>query len=582
MAAGYRGRVFCTPGTRDLCTLVLPDAGRIQEEDARAGQPARLLEARARRCRSSPKTTRSARSTQLQPVGFDRPVPVAPGVAIDVHRRRPPARLRGRRDDAARRAARILFGGDLGRYGRPVLPDPTPVARGRRAARRVHLRRPRPRARRRRRSGSPRSSREHDRARRQGDHPVVRDRPRRGGALLAQAARGGAAHPVVPVYVDSPMAVEALQFYVAARERARRRSIAPAEPARWRAFATRRVPDGVLAAAVHGADRARRTPAIVISSSGMATGGRVLHHLRRALPDAKNTVLFVGYQAAGHARARARRRRARGEDPRRSSCPVAARIERIDSMSAHADAGEILRWLRGFTPPAAQHVPRPRRAAGAGRAAASHRRRARSRVATHAPEHLESVEISVPRDTSSRRRVSMERRTLRDDAGHAAAGADARAYLLERVGEAAVVQLYADGFAQLSLRRQDPRAGTSTRRRSPGATSTTTSATPTTSRCATCSRRSSAHPRLLRPGGRSSAITALHEAVLDQHRPVQQPHGAQVRARPARREALRAARCAPRPAAGARAAARATARRVDALLDAPRTAASSIATSTRW
>ena len=91
-------------------------------------------------------------------------------------------------------------------------------------------------------------------------------------------------------------------------------------------------------------------PAIVIASSGMATGGRVLHHLAATLPKPKNTVLFVGYQAAG-TRGRllvdgAKLVRIKGRD-----VPVAARIERIDSMSAHADAGEIMRWLAGFDAP---------------------------------------------------------------------------------------------------------------------------------------------------------------------------------------------------------------------------------------
>jgi metallo-beta-lactamase family protein len=93
-------------------------------------------------------------------------------------------------------------------------------------------------------------------------------------------------------------------------------------------------------------------PAIVIASSGMATGGRVLHHLAATLPTPKHTVLFVGYQAAG-TRGRllldgAKLVRIKGRD-----VPVAARIERIDSMSAHADAGEIMRWLDAFERPPA-------------------------------------------------------------------------------------------------------------------------------------------------------------------------------------------------------------------------------------
>jgi metallo-beta-lactamase family protein len=95
---------------------------------------------------------------------------------------------------------------------------------------------------------------------------------------------------------------------------------------------------------------ASREPAIVIASSGMATGGRVLHHLDAALPDARNTVLFVGYQAAG-TRGRVLCDGAKQVKIHGQFVPVAARIERIDSMSAHADAGEIMRWLSGFVRP---------------------------------------------------------------------------------------------------------------------------------------------------------------------------------------------------------------------------------------
>jgi metallo-beta-lactamase family protein len=93
---------------------------------------------------------------------------------------------------------------------------------------------------------------------------------------------------------------------------------------------------------------ASRQPAIVISSSGMATGGRVLHHLAATLPNARNTVLFVGYQAAG-TRGRALCEGATVVRIHGRDIAVAARIERLDAMSAHADAGEIMRWLSNFT-----------------------------------------------------------------------------------------------------------------------------------------------------------------------------------------------------------------------------------------
>ena len=93
---------------------------------------------------------------------------------------------------------------------------------------------------------------------------------------------------------------------------------------------------------------ASKMPAIVISASGMAEGGRVLHHLKAALPDPRNTVLFAGYQGVGTRG----RRLVDGEKTVKihgAWVPVAAPIERIDSMSAHADVEEIMRWLKGFT-----------------------------------------------------------------------------------------------------------------------------------------------------------------------------------------------------------------------------------------
>jgi metallo-beta-lactamase family protein len=94
-------------------------------------------------------------------------------------------------------------------------------------------------------------------------------------------------------------------------------------------------------------------PAIVISSSGMATGGRVLHHMKAALPNPKNTVLLVGFQAEG-TRGRQLIEGASSVKIHGQQVPVHARIDRIESMSAHADSAEILRWLGGFGHPPAR------------------------------------------------------------------------------------------------------------------------------------------------------------------------------------------------------------------------------------
>jgi metallo-beta-lactamase family protein len=95
---------------------------------------------------------------------------------------------------------------------------------------------------------------------------------------------------------------------------------------------------------------ASRRPGVVISSSGMATGGRVLHHLAAALPDRRNTVLFVGYRAAG-TRGRSLVDGAPAVKIHGRQITVAAEVARIDSMSAHADRGEIVRWLRTLPEP---------------------------------------------------------------------------------------------------------------------------------------------------------------------------------------------------------------------------------------
>ena len=142
VAQGFRGRIFCTPGTQDLCRIVLPDSGRIQEEDAENANrhsyskhsPALPLYTEADAFRAL---------SLLQPVGYDRPVPVADGVEADFINA---GHLLGSSYARVRAGGKtILFGGDLGRFGRPVLPDPTMVERSRLSPRRVHLRQPRAR-----------------------------------------------------------------------------------------------------------------------------------------------------------------------------------------------------------------------------------------------------------------------------------------------------------------------------------------------------------------------------------------------------------------------------------------------------
>jgi metallo-beta-lactamase family protein len=345
VADGFRGRVFCTPGTQDLCSLVLPDSAHIQEEDARdANRQGYSKHHPALPLYTSNDAARAL--MQLQPVGFNREVPVAPGIELDFL---PAGHLLGSAYARIKCEGKtILFGGDLGRYNRPVLPDPSPVHSADVLLLEATY-------------GNRLHEPDDDGRRLAG---IVSDTAARGGKLIIPAFAIGRVEeviyalkkledakriPVLPVYVDSPMAARALQFY-AGRTDELDGDMTPATPG-VKTFATTRMTT-VTSAQQSIELVASARPAIVIASSGMATGGRVLHHLAATLPTPKHTVLFVGYQAAG-TRGRllvdgAKLVRIKGRD-----VPVAARIERIDSMSAHADAGEIMRWLDAFEHPPA-------------------------------------------------------------------------------------------------------------------------------------------------------------------------------------------------------------------------------------
>jgi metallo-beta-lactamase family protein len=152
---------------------------------------------------------------------------------------------------------------------------------------------------------------------------------------------------VLPVFLDSPMALEALKQYT---ERANELDpdIAPGR-GQVSAFMTKRF-QAVSTPRQSSELADSRIPAIIISSSGMATGGRVLGHLKAALPNPRNTVLFSGFQAAGTRG----RRLIEGEREVKihgEMVQVNAQIAQLQSMSAHADAGELMRWLRGFSRP---------------------------------------------------------------------------------------------------------------------------------------------------------------------------------------------------------------------------------------
>lgn len=354
IAEGYKGRVYCTAGTAALAKLVMVDAGKIQEEDADRAN-------RYKYSKHEPAlplfTVENAWQAvdRLQPMGYAYDFEPIPGVTmqfINAGHLLGSAYVRATVKSLDNRV--ILFGGDLGRYGRPVLPDPEPVEQAdwllveSTYGNRVH-------------------EADDDGARLAG---IIRETIERNGKVIIPAFAIGRVEevlywvreledagriPKVPVFVDSPMAVEALQMY---RERLHELDAditASAQAAPQRAvrgerklcaFCTSRFETVSSVEQSKEVTRSRQ-PSIVISASGMATGGRVLHHLKATLPNGNNTVLFVGYQARGTRGAQlvagATETKIHGE-----LVPVAARIEKVDSMSAHADIDEVMRWLGHF------------------------------------------------------------------------------------------------------------------------------------------------------------------------------------------------------------------------------------------
>jgi metallo-beta-lactamase family protein len=344
---GYGGPVHVTPATRDLLGLLLPDSGRLQEEEARFANQ-RGYSKHAPNAR--PLYTEAdalAVLPRLAPLPYGRPARVARGVTLTYHRAghilgsatvllelEGPPRLR------------LLFSGDLGRYGVPILPDPEdgPPAE-------VLV------------VESTYGGKRHPEAPpREALRQEVRRAAARGGALVVPAfaigrtqeilftlreleARGEI--PELPVFVDSPMAVDATPIHLAHREdhddEMVRLFAAGVEPLHPRRLVFARSPEQSKAInRVEG-------PCVILSASGMATGGRVLHHLARRLPDERTTVLLVGFQAAGtrgwRLQSGAETLRIHGED-----VPVRARVASIAGFSAHADEAELSRWLGGLHP----------------------------------------------------------------------------------------------------------------------------------------------------------------------------------------------------------------------------------------
>ncbi|MGN6517759.1 MAG: MBL fold metallo-hydrolase RNA specificity domain-containing protein [Rhizomicrobium sp.] len=336
---GYRGRVFCTVATQDLCAILLPDSGHLAERDAefanRKGfskhKPALPLysEADARRALD-----------YLEPVSFDVTQKIPGGATARFLRA---GHILGAASiELEWHGRRIIFSGDIGRYGDPIMPDPAAMD----GADYLLVE-------------STYGDRSHETADpEQVLGAIVNRTVARGGTVIIPSFAVGRAQSLLyhiarmksagiirkdlPVFLDSPMAIDASDIL------ARHPRDHHLEPAQSKALAS-------VAHYVQTGDESREltaspVPKVIISASGMATGGRVLHHLEHYSPDARNAIVFAGFQAGGTRGAAM----IAGTDMIKiygRYVPVRAEVSNLSMLSAHADRAELMRWLKAFKKP---------------------------------------------------------------------------------------------------------------------------------------------------------------------------------------------------------------------------------------
>jgi metallo-beta-lactamase family protein len=329
---GFAGSIYCTETTAELASIVLKDSAHLQEEDARyandtgytSHHPALPLYADD----DVAKTVELFRPTELRTR-----VVVAPGVAITL---RPAGHILGSSTaEVEVDGSRVLFSGDLGRPHHPLLEPPAdPPSVGTVVVESTY------------------GDREHPCPDDEVLASAVRRTAARGGTVLIPAfavdrtelvllelhrlMKAGRI-PALTVYVDSPMALASLEVY---RKALAQKGLRHCEPSLFDLPEVRPVRDAA------GSERLNRptVPCIVVSASGMATGGRVVHHLRHQLPDPRNTVVLTGYQGIG-TRGRQLLDGARQVKMHGRYVPVHAEIVSIPDFSVHADGPEVVRWL---------------------------------------------------------------------------------------------------------------------------------------------------------------------------------------------------------------------------------------------
>lgn len=335
---GFRKRAFCSTASAALCRLLLLDSAKIQENDAAFANKHGFSKHHPALPLYDQRDVLRALEL-LRPTAFDAPTDIGHGARLTF--RRAGHILGAATVELSWGGKTIVFSGDLGRYGDALMPDPEPVE----ACDYLVV-----------------ESTYGDRAHPRTDPAnalleVIERTVARGGTLLIPAFAVGRAQellylcwklktagkiPLVPVYLDSPMAIDASD-------------ILQRHPNDHRLSADDCRRSMSVASYVRDVEESRALghnplPKIIISASGMATGGRVLHHIRAFGQDPRHTILFTGFQAAG-TRGASLLSGAREVKMHGTWVPIRAEIDDLPMLSAHADADEIMRWLAGFERP---------------------------------------------------------------------------------------------------------------------------------------------------------------------------------------------------------------------------------------
>lgn len=335
---GFKGPIYVTPATRDLCEILLMDSGRIQEEDARKAnkygyskhKPARPLY-----------TEEDAIIALQQFKTFNFGVDLPLGGELTVHASRAGHILGSAILTFRTPTETIVFTGDMGRASDPIMKNPATIQTAdylvleSTYGNRLH----------------PKASAEDELGK------VIRDTARKGGTVLIPAFAVGRSQmvlyfiyklkqlgkiPDLPVYLDSPMAQDAtdvLQKNSAEHQLSK-------EVCKEVCGIAEYVRTPQESKSLYG----NPFPSIIISASGMAEGGRVLHHIRHYGPDPHNAIVFAGFQAP-MTRGDRILRGAREVKIHGKMVPINARVELLESLSSHADYKEMLEWLKKFTKP---------------------------------------------------------------------------------------------------------------------------------------------------------------------------------------------------------------------------------------